>query len=300
MNEIRVPPYLKKGDCIGITCPAGALEYSAILPMISQCEQWGFKVKIGQTVGTHFHKFSATDIERTQDIQSLLDDETVNAILFGRGGYGLVRIIDSINFEKFKKKPKWLLGYSDITCILHHVYNKFQISTIHAHMSAGYMPHNMDAFSTQTIVEALSGNKIEYPLVEHTLNRKGNCCGEITGGNLALISDLIGTPDEIDTENKILFIEDIGEYLYNIDRMMWQLKRSGKLTHLKALLVGGFTDCLDNDISFGMNVYEIIYEKVREYNYPVYFDFPVGHQPQNIALKIGMQYQINQNIFKEK
>jgi muramoyltetrapeptide carboxypeptidase len=299
MNKSTIPPYLKTGDTIGITCPAGALALSAIEDMCRQLSDWGFKTVIGKTVGTSFHKFSATDDERLQDLQSMLDDDQIQAVLFGRGGYGLVRIIDRIDFSKFIEKPKWLLGFSDITCLLSHVHSNYHIATIHGHMSGGYQPGQHDATSTQSIYDALTGKQATYQLPHDAMNRPGHASGELVGGNLALLSDLIGTPSDIDTNDKILFIEDIGEYLYSVDRMMWQLKRAGKLTHLKALLVGGFTGSLDNDTPFGMTDNEIIFEKVKEYNYPVYFNVPVGHQPENVALKIGVQHHIENNLLIE-
>ncbi|MCC7031015.1 MAG: LD-carboxypeptidase [Chitinophagaceae bacterium] len=299
MNKSTMPPYLKAGDTIGITCPAGALPLTAIDDMCRQLSAWGFKTVIGKTVGTSFHKFSATDDERLQDLQSMLDDDSIQAVLFGRGGYGLVRIIDHIDFTSFQSKPKWLLGFSDITCLLSHVHSNYHIATIHGHMSGGYQPGQHDATSTQSIYDALTGKSAMYQLPQYAMNRPGHASGELVGGNLALLSDLIGTPSDIDTTHKILFIEDIGEYLYSVDRMMWQLKRAGKLTHLKALLVGGFTGSLDNDTPFGMTDNEIIFEKIKDYDYPVYFDVPVGHQPLNISLKIGAEYSIDQNTLTE-
>ncbi len=299
MIKSTIPPYLKTGDTIGITCPAGALSAAAVEDMCKQLVEWGFKIIVGKTVGTSYYKFSATDEDRLAELQSMLDDDHIHAVLFGRGGYGMVRIIDQINFSKFKKHPKWLLGYSDITCLLSHLHTRYHISGIHGHMSGGYRTEEFDAESTQSIFDALTGSTLAYTLPSHTMNRPANATGPIVGGNLALLSDLVGTPSDINTDHKILFIEDIGEYLYNIDRMMWQLKRAGKLSRLKALLVGGFVDSLDNDTPFGMTEYEIVWEKVKDYNYPVYFDVPIGHQPRNVAIKIGVQYKIADSTLAE-
>lgn len=296
MNQNIIPPYLKTGDTIGITCPAGNLSTESVEDMCNQISDWGFKIKKGKTIGTSYYKFSGTDDERLLDLQSMLDDDSIDAILFGRGGYGLVRIIDRIDFTKFSKKPKWILGYSDITCLISHMLTQYQIASIHAHMSAGYQEANFDAMSTQSIYDTLTGTKTNYTLLDHPLNREGNASGIVVGGNLALLSDLTGTKSDINTEGKILFIEDVGEYKYNIDRMMWQLKRGGKLNKLQALLVGAFTDTQDNETPFGMTEYEIVFEKIKEYNYPVYFDFPIGHQPRNVALKVGTTYKIENNI----
>ena len=296
MNKSTIPPYLKRGDTIGITCPAGALSIATLDDMFQQLTTWGFNIKLGKTLGTTYYKYSGTDTERLHDLQSMLDDNSIKAILFGRGGYGLVRIIDQIDFTSFINSPKWLVGFSDITCILSHVHTQYHISCMHAHMSGGYQSAQKDETSTQSIYDTLIGRSTSYLLPDHEMNRKGNVSGPIVGGNLALLSDLIGTKSDIDTKDKILFIEDIGEYLYNIDRMLWQLKRAGKLTHLKALLVGGFTDTLDNDTPFGMTPYQIVWEKVQEYTYPVYFNVPIGHQSRNVALKIGATYQIQNDI----
>jgi muramoyltetrapeptide carboxypeptidase len=291
----RIPPYLKPGDTIGITCPAGAVSLPDIEDMIKQLVDWGFRVIVGQTVGTSYFKFSATDQERISDLQQMLDDDSIHAILFGRGGYGAVRIIDQLDFTHFVKHPKWLLGYSDITCFHSHIHTQFQIATIHAHMCGGYRPADYDFDSTWSIFNVLMGKKITYQIELHRMNRMGEASGILIGGNLALLSDLIGTPSDIDTDGKILFIEDIGEYKYNIDRMMWQLYRAGKLSHLSGLLIGGFTDSLDNETPFGMSEYDIVWEKIKEFDYPVCFDFPVGHQARNLALKCGVEYKLKVN-----
>jgi muramoyltetrapeptide carboxypeptidase len=254
----KIPPYLKKGDTIGITCPAGAVNLAEMEFMFTQLREWGFELKIGKTVGTSYYKFSATDEERTADLQNMLDDQNVKAILFGRGGYGVVRIIDKLDFSTFVKHPKWLLGYSDITCLHSHIHTNFGIATIHGHMQGGYKPAEKDEFSTKSIIEVLIGNYIDYQLINSKINKFGIAKGKLVGGNLALISDLIGTPSDIDTTAKILFIEDVAEYKYNIDRMMWQLLRAGKLENLAGLIIGGFTDTQDNEIPFGMSVEEII------------------------------------------
>lgn len=288
----RIPPFLKPGDLIGITCPAGAVNDEDMHYMYTQLEAWGFKLVIGETVGTNYNKFSATDEKRTRDLQRMLDDTSIKAILFGRGGYGVVRIIDSLDFTVFNNAPKWLLGYSDITCIHSHVHTQYQVASIHAHMQSGYKPDEYDEASTQSIYDTLTGKKIEYTIPSHTMNRLGICEAELVGGNLALLSDLIGTKSDIDTKGKILFIEEIGEYKYNIDRMLWQLLRAGKLDALAGLIIGGFTNTQDNETPFGMSEYEIVWEKIEKFNYPVCFDFPVGHQTHNLALKCGANYRL--------
>ena len=298
-----IPPYLQKGSTIGITCPAGAVNSEEMQPMFAQLEAWGFNLKIGKTIGTSFNKFSATDADRLADLQSMLDDDAIEAVFFGRGGYGVVRILDQIDFTQFKQKPKWLLGYSDITAFHSHLNNQMKISSIHAHMGGGYKPNDFDALSTQSIFDVITGKPIHYVIPAHAMNRVGVAKGELVGGNLALLSDLVGTDSDIHTQGKILFIEDIGEYKYNIDRMLWQLLRAGKLSHLAGLIVGGFTDTQDNPVPFGMTEYEIVWEKIKDFSFPVCFDFPVGHQARNMALKVGMQYQLaienNQVVLEE-
>jgi len=285
MNTL--PPYLKPGDLIGITCPAGAVSLEDMQPMLQQIQDWGFRIQMGRTVGTSYFKFSATDEERLQDLQAMLDDSDVKAILFGRGGYGTVRIIDRLDFTAFRAHPKWLLGYSDITCLHSHVHSQLHVASIHAHMCGGYKPADYDAASTASIADLLMGQAMQHRVEPHPMNRLGIAQGALVGGNLALLSDLVGTPSDLDTAGKILFIEDISEYRYNIDRMLWQLLRAGKLHQLVGLVVGGFTDTQDNEIPFGLSEYEIVWEKVKDFHYPVCFDFPVGHQARNVALKCG-------------
>lgn len=287
-----IPPSIKPGAKVGITCPAGAVNMNDMKYMFNQLQDWGFTYELGSTVGSSYYKFSATDEERLYDLQRMLDDESIEAIFFGRGGYGVVRIIDRIDFAAFLQKPKWLIGYSDITCLHSHVNTNLHVATLHAHMSGGYKPEERDNDSTQSIFQAITGIPQRYCFPPHNMNRIGEAEGMLTGGNLALLSDLIGTNSDIETDNKILFIEDIGEYRYSIDRMMWQLKKSGKLEKLAGLLVGSFSGTLDNEIPFGMSDYQLIWEKVKEYDYPVFFDFPVGHQPRNVALKCGAPYKL--------
>ena len=289
------PPPLQTGDTIGICCPAGAVNAADMEAMYRQIIQWGFKHKVGKNVGKSYFKFSATDDDRLQEIQEMLDDEEIKAIFFARGGYGSVRIIDKIDFTKFQQKPKWLVGYSDITCFHSHIHSNFGIQSLHAHMGSAYKVENQDLKSTESILTAISGGLHEYKINPHSLNRLGRASGPIVGGNLALLSDLIGTASDIDTEGKILFIEDIGEYRYNIDRMMWQLLRSGKLDNLAGLIVGSFNDTQDNEIPFGKTEQEIVHEKIKDFKYPVCFDFPVGHQAENLALKIGTSYELSIN-----
>ncbi len=290
-----VPTYLQEGDTIGIVCPAGYMAYEKAETCIATLLQWGFKVKVGKTLGNQFHYFSGTDKERLHDLQQMLDDAKVKAILCGRGGYGLSRIIDDINFKQFNKNPKWIIGYSDITLLHAHIYTKFTIASLHSPMAAAFNNGGPENEFVQSLKKAITGELYSYCCDVHKLNRRGLTEGELIGGNLSLIVHLIGTDSNFDTRNKILFLEDIGEYLYNVDRMMMQLKRAGKLENLSGLIIGGFTELKDTTIPFGQDVYDLIFDKVKEYNYPVCFDFPVSHTERNYALKIGLMHRLSVN-----
>jgi muramoyltetrapeptide carboxypeptidase len=227
------------------------------------------------------------------DLQEMLDDKEINAILCARGGYGLSRIVDGLNFKKFKKNPKWVIGFSDVTVLHAHIYSRFGIATLHAPMAAAFNEENMENVFIQSLRKALEGVPADYESPAHQLNREGKAEGVLVGGNLALLAPLIGTPSDVKTKHKILFLEDIGEYLYNVDRMLIQLKRAGKLDKLEGLIIGGFTDMKDTERPFGKDVEEIIYEQIREYKFPVCFGFPVSHGKENYALKIGGKYALN-------
>jgi muramoyltetrapeptide carboxypeptidase len=290
---IKIPPYLKKGDCIGITCPAGYMATEKAQTCIDTLQQWGFTVMVGKTLGSSSaNYFSGTDEERLEELQAMLDSESIQAILFGRGGYGVSRIIDKLDFNKFKKKPKWLIGYSDITIFHTHIHSNLKIATLHSPMAAAFNDGVAGNDFIQSLHKAITGKKIIYKCAAHTLNKKGTASGELVGGNLALLAHVTGTASDITTKNKILFIEDIGEQIYAIDRMLRQLKRSGKLDKLAALIIGNFTDTKDTDRPFGKTVYEAVYDVVKEYNYPVCFGFPVGHCKENYALKVGVKYKL--------
>lgn len=290
---VKVPPYLEPGDTIGITCPAGYMAAVKAQTCIDTLQQWGYKVKVGATLGSDSTTyFSGTDDERLHDFQSMLDDDTVKAILCGRGGYGMGRIIDKIDFKAFKKSPKWIIGFSDITVLHSHLYSNYKIASLHAPMAAAFNDEGFNNEYIQSLRKALEGKTARYQCEVHDFNHKGEAIGELVGGNLSLIAHGIGTPSDIKTKGRILFLEDIGEQLYNIDRMLYQLKRSGKLDKLAGLIIGGFTDNKDTERPFGKTVYEIIHEVVKEYDYPVCFNFPVSHEKENYALKVGVGYKL--------
>jgi muramoyltetrapeptide carboxypeptidase len=292
----RIPPYLKPGDTIGITCPAGFITAEDIQPAIKQMEAWGFKIKAGDTVGKKDFTFGGTDDERTKDFQQLLDDRNIKAIMCARGGYGMGRIIDRLDFKKFIRQPKWIIGFSDVTVIHSHLSANYGIASIHSKMCNSFpkdplLAEPIQTETIQSIKKALTGEKMHYTAPVNENNRQGTATGELTGGNLKMLETLSGTPSSCNTDGKILFVEDTGEYLYSIDRMCWNLKRSGKLSKLKGLIIGGFKIKPDEPgEEFGRSLYDIVHEVTKEYSYPVCFDFPVGHQKSNFALKCGVRH----------
>ncbi len=288
---IKIPPYLKKGDTIGLTCPAGYMAEAKAQTCISTLQSWGFDVMVGKTLGGKSKNyFSGTDEVRRDELQAMLDDEHIKAILCGRGGYGVTRIIDQLDFTKFKKNPKWIIGFSDITVLHAHLYTKIKIASLHAPMAVAF--NEGENKYIKSLQNAIMGKKAKYSCATHPFNKPGMVTAELVGGNLSLLAHLAGTPSDINTKNKILFIEDIGEHIYNIDRMLYQMKRSGKLDKLAGLIVGGFTDMLDTERPFGKKVYKLINEITAAYDYPVCFGFPVSHIKENYALKVGVNYTL--------
>jgi muramoyltetrapeptide carboxypeptidase len=290
---IKIPPYLKKGDTIGITCPAGYMAAEKAQVCIDTLQQWGYQVMVGKTLGSSsVNYFSGSDEDRADELQAMLDDGSINAILCGRGGYGVGRIIDRLDFTKFKKKPKWLIGFSDITVLHSHIFTNHKIATLHAPMAAAFNDGCAGNEFVLSLKATLVGKKAKYSIATHPFNNAGEATAELVGGNLSLLANITGTPSDINTKGRILFIEDIGEYIYSTDRMLHQLKRSGKLDTLAGLIIGGFTDMKDTDRPFGKTVYEAIHEVVKEYEYPICFSFPVSHEKENYALKVGGRYTL--------
>jgi len=248
---------------------------------------------VGKTLGSaSANYFSGTDEERLNELQAMLDNDSINAILCGRGGYGVSRIIDQLDFTAFKKRPKWIIGYSDITVLHCHLNRLLKIASIHSPMAAAFNNGEYNNEFIKSLHKSIIGKKANYKCAAHPYNKKGVATAELVGGNLSLLIHLMGTKSEVDTKNKILFIEDIGEFIYSIDRMLVQLKRSGKLANLAGLVIGRFTELKDTDRPFGKNIDEVIYDIVKEYDFPVCFNFPVSHQRENYALKVGVDYQL--------
>jgi len=277
-------PYLKKGDKIAITCPAKKLP-NPMDDAVALLKSWGLEVVIGETINASYHQFAGDDELRARDLQRFIDDDSIKAIIAARGGYGTVRIIDKVDFSRFATNPKWIVGFSDITVLHAHLFANYQAQTIH-----GQMPVNIpDAskHSLDTLRKTLFGEELSYQFKSHDLNRFGETTGIVIGGNLSLLVAILNSVSDYNYDGKILFIEDVGEYLYSVDRMIRALDRAGKLKNLAGLIVGGFTDLRDNDIPFGQTVAEIIMEVVKDYDYPICFDFPAGHIPDNQSLIFG-------------
>lgn len=290
---MKTPPYLKKGETIAITCPAGFMQKEKAQVCIETLQQWGLQVMVGKTLGSDSpNYFSGTDEERLNELQALLDDKNINAILCGRGGYGVGRIVDQLDFRLFKKNPKWIIGFSDITVLHAHIFSNCRIATLHAPMAAAFNDGGSTNEYIGSLHKALFGKKANYKTAVHAFNQQGEAEGELVGGNLTLLANLVGTKSDINTNKKILFMEDVGEFIYGVDRLLYQLKRSGKLAHLAGLIIGGFTDSKDTDRPFGKTVYEVIKDIVQDYDYPVCFDFPVSHNKENYALKVGVVHKL--------
>ncbi|MES2619323.1 MAG: LD-carboxypeptidase [Bacteroidota bacterium] len=284
------PPSLKKGDSVYFLSTAKKISREEIDLAVKTYESWGLKVVVGDTIGKEYNQFAGTDGERLKDFQRAIDDPNIKAIISARGGYGTVRIMDNIVFDEFLKHPKWLVGFSDLTFLQTNISNNIGIQCLHAHMPIQF--ERAAPESIETIRKELFGEKNEYVVPPHELNRKGEAKGILIGGNLSILYSITGTKNGINTDRKILFLEDLDEYLYHVDRMMINLKRSGKLQGLAGLIIGGFTDMHDNQVPFGKTAYEIIAEHVSEFNYPICFDFPAGHIEDNRALVIGKNYQL--------
>lgn len=290
---LTYPQPLQPGDTIAIVCPAGFMPAENAAACIRTLKKWGYKVIKGKTVGGKSRNyFSGSDAERLSDLQHMLDNPAVKAILFGRGGYGTTRILDQIDWKRFLKKPKWIIGFSDITVLHGYMHQQLQVASIHGPMSGAFNEDNGINRYTLSLKDALEGKPVQFMSKPHPLNHQGKVRGTMIGGNLCLLAHSIGTNAAYDTRGKILFLEDIGEQLYNIDRMMLQLKRAGKLDKLKGLIIGGFSDCKDTERPFGKSAYDIISEHVREYHYPKAFGFPISHEKENLAVIIGQQYTL--------
>ena len=299
-NNLIRPEYLKVGDTIAIIAPSGVLNdhENYINKAKKLLESWELNVIIGKNVFNNYGHFSGTDKERTKDFQRALDDKTISAIWCARGGYGAMRIIDDLDYTEYLKTPKWIIGYSDITAI-HNDLHILGSESIHSIMCKSLEDKNINNDrSIQALKDVLFGNKLSYNFNNKPENKLGKTSGQIVGGNLTLLHGLIGSKSSINTDGKILFIEDLGEYHYHIDRMLISLKRAGYFDNCNGLVVGDFSDLRKNTTPFGKNIKEIILDAVKEFNFPVLFDFPAGHEELNMPIILGRNIIMDINSSK--
>jgi muramoyltetrapeptide carboxypeptidase len=286
------PPFLKPGDTVAIVCTARKFSAEESKPAIALLDSWGLQVRLGNTIGLDNYQLGGTDAERAADFQAMMNDENIKAIWCARGGYGTVRIIDALDFTQFKKHPKWIIGFSDVT-VLHSQLHVERVATMHAIMpfTVPKAPEEVK----ETLRKALFGESVSYTIPSKAYDVKGKASGELVGGNISILNSLLGSKSSIDTGGKILFIEDLDEYLYHIDRMMYNLKRNGYFEKVKGIVVGSMSDMHDNEIPFGQNEVQIITAIASEYQIPIVFEFPAGHQVDNRALLLGKQVDFEVN-----
>jgi muramoyltetrapeptide carboxypeptidase len=299
-KKFKTPPYLKVGDTIAIVAPAGILKnkQETIQKAKELAESWGLKVILGKNLFNQHNHFSGTDEERTQDFQEALDNKNIKAIWAARGGYGSVRILDKLDFTKFKNSPKWIIGYSDITAFHNHIHT-LKVETIHGMMGANLTEKPEDILETvASFKKALFGEEISYTIPSSAYNSVGNSLrlgqvitGQIIGGNISILASMLGSKSQINTEGKILFIEEIGEYKYAIDRMLQSLKRAGYFTKVKAVVVGDMSRIKGNSTEWGSSI-ELLILDVLPKDIPVLFHFPAGHEPDNRAMIFGRKVEL--------
>lgn len=283
-NQLKMPPTLKKGDTVAIIATARKIDAATLQPGIKLLESWGLKVILGKTIGKEQNQLAGADWQRATDLQEMLDNPAVKAIWAAKGGYGTVKIVDRVDFSRFKKNPKWIIGFSDVT-VLHSHMNRLGFQTLHAMMAIS-APSATTA-AKESLRKVLFGEQLSYTIPSHAYNKTGKAKGELVGGNLSVLYSIQGSNSEVDFKDKILFLEDLDEYLYHIDRMMTNLKRNGSLKNLKGILIGGMTSMNDNDIPWGKDALEIIQEIVKDLNIPIAYNFPAGHIKDNRALILG-------------
>ena len=295
MDKLIKPKNLKIGDTISIIAPSGILkDYDEYMyKSISLMESWGLNVVLGSNIYDSYGHFSSSDANRQKDFQNAIDDNKIKAIWCARGGYGAMRIIDKINYDNLLKHPKWVIGYSDITAIHNDIHN-LGVESLHGVMSKSLEDISVDDESIKKLKDIIFGKgELHYVIESNKYNITGEASGKLVGGNLTLLQSLLESKSSIDTTNKIVFIEEVGEYLYHIDRMLHSLKRADYFSKCSGLIVGDFTDIRKNETKFGKNLYEIINEIVKEYNFPVIYGFPAGHGQKNLPLIFGRNIEIN-------
>jgi len=295
------PDYLKKGDSIAIVAPAGILKNKKEIIEYAKelMESWGLHVVMGKHVFNQEDHFAGTDQERAEDFQKAMDNPNIKAIWSARGGYGSVRILDKLDYTKFKENPKWIIGYSDVTAFHNHIHN-LGIQTIHGMMGTSMMFEPEETIqSVETLRKALFGEELDYTVEASNDNREGSATGQLVGGNLSILLTMLGSESSISTDGKILFIEEIGEYKYHIDRILQSLKRAGYFDKLKGLVVGDMSNIKKNTTKWGSSIEQLILDAVSEYDFPVLFNFPAGHESDNRALIFGRDIEINVEKDKE-
>lgn len=286
-----IPPYLVPGDTVALAAPARKISEQEILPAENWLKSEGFNVFYDDRLFAEEHQFAGSDQVRADYFQSLLDNDDVKLIWCVRGGYGSARIIDRLDFTHFRQHPKWICGYSDITVFHSHIQRHLNTATIHATMPINITDERLQSFAAQSFLSAIKGQDLIYELENHPLSRLGEFSGTLTGGNLSMLYSLMGSPSDVDTTDKVLFFEDLDEYLYHIDRMVLNLKRSGKFSHIKALLVGHLSNMHDNTIPFGKTAEEIVADYCQDLDCPVVFNVPAGHLADNRALRCGCKIE---------
>lgn len=284
------PSILQKGDTIAILATARKNIDDNLKPAIDLLHSWGLEVVIGESIGLDDNQLAGTDEQRAADFQTQLDNPNIKAIWCVRGGYGTVRMIDLLDFTKFKQHPKWIIGFSDVT-VLHNHLNTMGFKSIHGIMPISIPKATPEAIESLRI--AMFGEPLKYTIEPFGMNRFGDASGELVGGNLSILYSLFGSQSAIDCTDKILFIEDLDEYLYHIDRMMMNLKRNGCLESIKGIIVGSMSKMKDNDIPWGKNALEIIEDVTKKYNIPVIYNFPAGHIHDNRALILGSKVTLH-------
>jgi muramoyltetrapeptide carboxypeptidase len=289
-TNLKQPPYVNAGDTIAIVAPSGILlnRTKEINLAIDLLKSWGLNATIGEHVFSQNGHFAGTDKERAADLQKALDNPNIKAIWCARGGYGMVRILDKLDFSKFKEQPKWVIGYSDVTALHNQIHNE-GVESIHSVMCTSSLSDDLESTkdNVASFKDAIFGRPLKYTIKGSINNKTGTTSGQLVGGNLTLLHTMLGSKTSIDTNGKILFFEEIGEYAYHIDRMLQSLKRAGYFENCKGIIVGGISNVRENTTEFGRTIEEIILDVVSEYDFPVLFNFPAGHEENNRALILG-------------
>ncbi|HOG66360.1 MAG TPA: LD-carboxypeptidase [Bacteroidales bacterium] len=294
------PSNLHKGDLIGLISPSAKIDPSILYSATRLLEAKGYRVKQGEYALSQHYYFAGTDSQRAHDFQLMLDDPSIKMIICNRGGYGMVKIIDRLDFSCFLDNPKWIAGYSDITVLHCHLAMLYKTKSIHSIMPYDFPADGNSCLAIDKLLEVAGGKKPTYNLPTHDLNLEGSANGMLVGGNISILTSLLGSQSELDTEGSILFLEEVGEPLYRLDRMMQTLKRSGKLSSLAGLIVGGMTKMNEEQEDYGLSAEEVIMDMISDVNYPVCFGFPAGHFPENHPLIIGgeVSLSVNKNSVK--